>query len=128
MGETIHAMLRLAARPLGYSAPKAALNMFSVLLAKELRDTAIKVNSAAPSRTQTDMGGPETPNTVPQGAQVAVWLACLEADDLMAAFLATSGLIPGRTQAGPSHWQRAATRYSRGDAATVSSKVLFACY
>ena len=89
MGETIHTTPRLAAAtPLGYSASKAALNMFTVLLAKELHDTDIKVNSAHPGRTQTDMGGPEAPNTVPQGAQVAVWLACLEADGPTGGFFA----------------------------------------
>lgn len=78
MGETIHTTPRLAAAtPLGYSASKAALNMFTVLLAKELRNTPIKVNSADPGRTQTDMGGPDAPNTVPQGAKVAVWLASM---------------------------------------------------
>ena len=89
MGETIHTTPRLAAAtPLGYSSSKAALNMFTVLLAKELRETAIKVNSADPGRTQTDMGGPEAPNTVPYGAQVAVWLACLGADGPTGGFFA----------------------------------------
>ncbi|MDJ0367820.1 SDR family NAD(P)-dependent oxidoreductase [Hymenobacter sp. H14-R3] len=81
MGETIHTTPRMAAAvPLGYSSSKAALNMFTTLLAKELRTTPIKVNSADPGRTQTDMGGPEAPNTVEYGAKVAVWLACLDED------------------------------------------------
>lgn len=63
-----------------YAASKAALNMFTVLLAKELRPAGIKVNSADPGLTQTDSGGPNAPYTVEQGARPAVWLACLGDD------------------------------------------------
>ncbi|WP_343692447.1 SDR family oxidoreductase [Chitinophaga sp.] len=65
---------------LPYAASKAALNMFTVSLAKELRPEGIKVNSADPGLTQTDAGGPNAPYTVEQGARPAVWLACLEDD------------------------------------------------
>jgi NAD(P)-dependent dehydrogenase (short-subunit alcohol dehydrogenase family) len=79
MGDSVHHTPRIAgAMPLGYSSSKAALNMFTVLLAKELKQTAIKVNSADPGYTQTDMGGPNATYTVEQGAQPAVWLACLD--------------------------------------------------
>lgn len=89
MGETLHTTPRLAAAtPLGYSASKVALNMFTTLLAKELRHTSIKVNSADPGRTQTDMGGPDAPNTVEYGAKVAVWLACLDEDGPTGGFFA----------------------------------------
>ncbi|TWJ00632.1 NAD(P)-dependent dehydrogenase (short-subunit alcohol dehydrogenase family) [Mucilaginibacter frigoritolerans] len=63
-----------------YAASKAALNMFTVILAKELRQDGIKVNSADPGLTQTDAGGPNAPYTVEQGARPAVWLACLDDD------------------------------------------------
>lgn len=63
-----------------YAVSKAALNMFTVLLAKELRSEGIKVNSADPGLTQTDAGGPNAPYTVEQGARPAVWLACLDDD------------------------------------------------
>ena len=79
MGTSVHHNERISkAVPLGYSASKAALNMFTVLLAKELRDTKIKVNSADPGHTQTEMGGETAPYTVEQGAGPAVWLACLD--------------------------------------------------
>ena len=61
-----------------YAVSKAALNMLTVLLAKELRQDGIKVNSADPGLTQTDAGGPNAPYTVEQGARPAVWLACLD--------------------------------------------------
>ena len=63
-----------------YAASKTALNMFTVMLAKELREHRIKVNSADPGLTQTDAGGPNAPYTVEQGAQPAVWLSCLDDD------------------------------------------------
>ena len=67
-------------RLLGYGASKAALNMFTVQLAHELRDTPIKVNSVHPGWIKTDMGGPEAPGTVEQGADTPVWLATLPPD------------------------------------------------
>ena len=65
---------------LGYSASKAALNMLTVQLAHELRDTAIKVNSAAPGYTATDLNGFAGTDTPAQGAAEAIRLALLPAD------------------------------------------------
>jgi len=81
MGDANHSNPRiLRATPLGYSASKTALNMFTVLLAKELKETSIKVNSADPGWTQTDMGGADAKYSVEEGAKPAVWLACLDED------------------------------------------------
>ncbi|WP_461449078.1 SDR family oxidoreductase [Mucilaginibacter sp.] len=65
---------------LPYAVSKAALNMFTVTLAKELRPEGIKVNSADPGLTQTETVGPNAPYTVEQGARPAVWLACIDDD------------------------------------------------
>ena len=79
IGNANHLNPRIArGTPLGYSSSKAALNMFTILLAKELKDTPVKVNSADPGYTQTDMGGKEATYTVEQGAGPAVWLATLD--------------------------------------------------
>ncbi len=67
-------------RFLGYNASKAALNSFTIHLAWELRDTAIKVNSACPGWVKTDMGGASAPGTVEEGADTPVWLATLPPD------------------------------------------------
>jgi NAD(P)-dependent dehydrogenase (short-subunit alcohol dehydrogenase family) len=65
---------------LGYDASKSALNAFTVHLAHELRATPIKVNSASPGWVKTEMGGPDAPGTVEQGADTPVWLATLPPD------------------------------------------------
>ncbi|HEX2837820.1 MAG TPA: SDR family oxidoreductase [Phycisphaerales bacterium] len=64
----------------GYNASKAALNMFTVNLAHELKGTTVKVNAAHPGWVKTDMGGQQAPLEVPDGAKTSVWLATLPAD------------------------------------------------
>jgi NAD(P)-dependent dehydrogenase (short-subunit alcohol dehydrogenase family) len=61
---------------LAYDASKTALNAFTVHLAKVLRDSAIKVNSAHPGNVKTDMN-PDGELTVEEGARTAVTLATL---------------------------------------------------
>lgn len=61
----------------GYNTSKAALNMITVLLAAELRDTNIKVNAACPGYTATDLNGHRGRQTVAQGAVAPVRLATL---------------------------------------------------
>lgn len=69
-----------AAKELAYNASKTALNAFTVHLADELKDTAIKVNSAHPGWVKTDMGGAEAPMEVSEGGKTSVQLATLPAD------------------------------------------------
>jgi len=52
---------------LGYCASKAALNMFSVQLAFELKDQGIKVNSVNPGFTATDLNRHRGQQTVEEG-------------------------------------------------------------
>ena len=68
------------AKELAYNASKTALNVFTVHLADELKDTAIKVNSAHPGWVKTDMGGAEAPMEVSEGGKTSVQLATLPAD------------------------------------------------
>ena len=79
---------------IGYAASKAALNMFTVHLAYELRDTAIKVNSADPGYTATDLNGNQGHQTIPQGAAEAIRLALLPADGPTGTFSDAQGPVP----------------------------------
>ncbi len=64
---------------LAYDSSKTALNAFTVHLAKALKDSAFKVNSAHPGNVRTDLNsnGNLTPE---QGAETAVRLATLPSD------------------------------------------------
>ncbi len=64
----------------GYRISKSALNAVTVILARELEDTDIKVNSVCPGWVRTDMGGERAPRSPEEGADTIVWLATL-ADD-----------------------------------------------
>jgi NAD(P)-dependent dehydrogenase (short-subunit alcohol dehydrogenase family) len=68
------------AKFLGYNSSKAAVNMLTVQLAAELRETGIKVNSADPGFTATDLNGHRGRQTIPEGAAAAVHLALLPDD------------------------------------------------
>jgi NAD(P)-dependent dehydrogenase (short-subunit alcohol dehydrogenase family) len=63
---------------IGYSASKAALNMLTVHLAYELRGTNIKVNSANPGYTKTDLNDNRGTQPVEVGAIEATRLALLD--------------------------------------------------
>ena len=60
-----------------YSTSKAALNVLTIKLAKELGGTNILVNSVCPGWVKTRMGGSEAPRSVQEGAEGIVWLAQL---------------------------------------------------
>jgi NAD(P)-dependent dehydrogenase (short-subunit alcohol dehydrogenase family) len=63
-----------------YNTSKAALNSFTIHLAHELRDTAIKVNSAHPGWVKTEMGGEGADLEISEGGKTSVWLAMLPED------------------------------------------------
>jgi NAD(P)-dependent dehydrogenase (short-subunit alcohol dehydrogenase family) len=63
---------------LGYCASKAALNMFSVQLAFELKDQGIAVNSVNPGFTSTDLNAHRGHQTAEEGAAEIVRVALQE--------------------------------------------------
>lgn len=65
------------ARLIGYNASKAALNMLTVQLAAELKDTQIAVNSVAPGYVKTDLTGGNGFMTAEEGARLPVEYALL---------------------------------------------------
>jgi NAD(P)-dependent dehydrogenase (short-subunit alcohol dehydrogenase family) len=79
---------------LAYNSSKTALNAVTVQLAKELRDTRIKVNAADPGYTATDFNQHRGTQTLEQGARSAVRLATLPADGPTGGFFAEEGPLP----------------------------------
>lgn len=65
---------------MAYSSSKTALNALTAHYARELLDTTIKVNGAAPGHVATDFNGFRGTRTPQQAAVVALRLATLAAD------------------------------------------------
>ena len=59
----------------GYSISKSALNALTVQFAHAGRERGIRVNCVCPGWVKTDMGGPQAPRPVEEGAAGIVWLA-----------------------------------------------------
>ena len=79
---------------LAYSASKAALNMITIHFANELKSAGIKVNSANPGFTATDMNQNRGTKTVEQGAATPVRLAMLPDDGPTAGVFSDDGAEP----------------------------------
>lgn len=63
-----------------YNTSKAALNMYTITLAFELRDTPFKVNAVDPGYTATDFNRHHGPGTVQDAAERLVKCATIAAD------------------------------------------------
>ncbi len=79
---------------LGYNGSKALLNMLTVQLAWELRDTSIKVNTVNPGYTATDLNGHQGNQTLEEGAAETVRQALAAADAPTGGFFETGGAVP----------------------------------
>lgn len=78
---------------LGYCSSKAALNLFTVQLAVELKEHGIQVNTVNPGYTATDINENRGIQTVAEGAAEIVRLALL-GNGPTGAFLESAGPIP----------------------------------
>jgi NAD(P)-dependent dehydrogenase (short-subunit alcohol dehydrogenase family) len=77
----------------GYNASKAALNMLTVQLSEELRDSQIIVNSACPGFVKTDLNGNTGYLSLPEAAATPVRLALLRGDRVKGKFLNAEGYV-----------------------------------
>lgn len=64
------------------------------MLADELHTARILVNSVCPGWVATDMGGPNAPRTVEEGAASVVWAATLPDDGPTGGFFRDGGPLP----------------------------------
>ena len=74
-----------------YGSSKTALNAFTVMLANELRDSGISVNSVTPGHTATDLNQFHGTKTVEQGAVPIVKLATQFEQGVTAKFFKEGG-------------------------------------
>ena len=81
-------------KPLAYSASKAALNMFTVILAYEFKDANFSINSVNPGSTATDLNGHRGQQSVEEGAATVVKYVTLENDVPTGRFLRAGGDEP----------------------------------
>ena len=79
---------------IGYFSSKTAVNALTVHYANELREHAIKVNSADPGYVSTDLNGHTGSRSVEQGAAVVVSLAVLGEDGPTGGFFGEDGIQP----------------------------------
>ncbi len=63
-----------------YRLSKTLLNGLTALIAREVKDDNILVNSVCPGWIRTDMGGSQAPLSPEEGADTPVWLATLPDD------------------------------------------------
>lgn len=66
------------AKAFAYNASKTALNVYTIHLAHELKDTTIKVNSAHPGWVKTELGGSHAPMEVADSYKTSAHLATLD--------------------------------------------------
>ena len=82
------------AKAFAYNATKTALNVYTVHLAHELRDTNIKVNSAHPGWVKTELGGSNAPMELTDGGKTSVLLATLASDGVNGSFSHQGEALP----------------------------------
>ncbi len=81
-------------KPVAYNASKAALNMYTVILAYELRDTNFKVNSVNPGYTATDFNNHTGYKTVEEAAAPIVKYATVGEEGPTGKFFSDYGDTP----------------------------------
>ena len=79
---------------LGYNGSKAAVNMLTIQLAAELKGTGVKVNSADPGFTATDLNSHRGMQSIPEGAAEVIRLALLPADGPTGTYSNRKGIVP----------------------------------
>lgn len=79
---------------LAYQSSKTAVNALTVMLAKEYKNTTIKINAADPGFTATDLNRHRGYRTVQQAANVVVQLATLDENGPTGGFFDENGVVP----------------------------------
>lgn len=68
-------LVSLDAKYPAYRISKSSLNALTIMLSKDLEQKGININAMCPGWVRTDMGGPDAPRDVSEGADTMVWMA-----------------------------------------------------
>ncbi|MED5018508.1 SDR family oxidoreductase [Paenibacillus chibensis] len=79
---------------LAYNSSKTAVNALTVMLAKEFKNTSLKINAADPGYTATDLNRHTGSRSVQQAAEIVVRLATLPEDGPTGGFFDKNGEVP----------------------------------
>ena len=77
-----------------YGLTKTLVNSITYHLAPELESRGVSINALCPGWVKTEMGGPEAPRSVEEGAETAIWLATKAPASLTGKFLRDKKEIP----------------------------------
>lgn len=77
-----------------YCISKTTLNAITVQLAETLKPRGIAVNAVCPGWVRTDLGGPDAPRSLQQGADSILWLLLHAGPDLTGGFWRDGQRIP----------------------------------
>jgi len=78
----------------GYRISKTAINVITRIIADELTEENILINSMCPGWVKTDMGGQDATREIPEGADTAIWLSMLPDDGPSGKFFRDRQVIP----------------------------------
>ncbi|MGY2284494.1 SDR family oxidoreductase [Pseudomonas gingeri] len=79
---------------LAYNSSKTALNAFTVLLAKELKEQGFKVNSVNPGFTATELNGFKGYGSIDEAASVLFKYAMIDATGPTGGYFDRNGILP----------------------------------
>lgn len=80
--------------PAGYAPSKSALNAYTIMLAKELRDTAFKINVVNPGHTATDFNNHQGHKKAEDAARILVVFTILSENGPSGKFFSEEGETP----------------------------------
>ena len=77
LSSNLGSMEKIGGFTLAYRTSKTAVNAITRVIAAELKDGSILVNSMCPGWVKTELGGADAPRTPEEAADTAVWLSTL---------------------------------------------------
>jgi NAD(P)-dependent dehydrogenase (short-subunit alcohol dehydrogenase family) len=77
LSSNLGSMEKIGGRTIAYRTSKTAVNAITRVIAAELTEGDILVNSMCPGWVKTELGGADAPRTPEEAADTAIWLATL---------------------------------------------------